>query len=232
MTESNIMRALWMLLGLCLIPAMSRGDVVVYDQNASTTAYFLDTAAEKYGQAFTNSAGNVAVSRVQFFLSKTGTVTGNLVVKIYASTGGASAYTPTGAALVNSGTLDASTITASEVGYTFTGFALSTNLTSGNTYFAVLDTSGLTSTLDNSNKIGVWTNGPFNPTPPPLNGASQQGSSAWVAEAYEIRGSVVMVPEPGTLLLGGIAAACGGGGAWWRRRRRQAKEVAVADPAA
>ena len=27
------------------------------------------------------------------------------------------------------------------------------------------------------------------------------------------------VPEPGTLLLGGIAAACGGGGLWWKRRK-------------
>ncbi len=31
---------------------------------------------------------------------------------------------------------------------------------------------------------------------------------------------IVSVPEPGTLLLGGIAAACGGGGVWWKRRRR------------
>jgi len=29
------------------------------------------------------------------------------------------------------------------------------------------------------------------------------------------------VPEPGTLLLGGIAAACGGTGVWWKRRKRQ-----------
>jgi hypothetical protein len=28
------------------------------------------------------------------------------------------------------------------------------------------------------------------------------------------------VPEPGTMLLGGIAAACGGAGAWWKRRKR------------
>ena len=31
---------------------------------------------------------------------------------------------------------------------------------------------------------------------------------------------IVTVPEPGTLLLGGIAAACGGGGVWWRRKRK------------
>jgi hypothetical protein len=231
MTESNIMRALWMLLGLCLIPAMSRGDVVVYDQNTSNTTYILNEATEKYGQAFTNTAGNVAVSSVQFFLKKTGTVTGNLRVNIFAGTGGSANYTPTGTAVVLSGTLNASSITTSEAGYTFTGFSSSTNLTSGSTYVAVLDTSGL-ATLDSSNFLEVFVN--------PLGGSSFNGSAyvpsggtpGWQAEAYQIRGSVVMVPEPGTLLLGGIAAACGGGGAWWRRRRRQAKEVAVADPAA
>jgi hypothetical protein len=31
----------------------------------------------------------------------------------------------------------------------------------------------------------------------------------------------VVVPEPGTLLLGGIASACGGTGVWWRRRKNR-----------
>jgi hypothetical protein len=35
---------------------------------------------------------------------------------------------------------------------------------------------------------------------------------------------IVSVPEPGTLLLGGIAAACGGGGVWWKRRKGKAVE--------
>jgi len=35
------------------------------------------------------------------------------------------------------------------------------------------------------------------------------------------------VPEPGTLLLGGIAAACGGGGVWWRRKRKPQVAEAV-----
>jgi hypothetical protein len=37
-------------------------------------------------------------------------------------------------------------------------------------------------------------------------------------------GIVIAVPEPGTLLLGGIAAACGGGGVWWKRRKGKAVE--------
>lgn len=43
------------------------------------------------------------------------------------------------------------------------------------------------------------------------------------------RFEVVGVPEPGTMLLGGIAAAVGGAGAWWKRRKgRQAAAALVA----
>ena len=37
----------------------------------------------------------------------------------------------------------------------------------------------------------------------------------------QMYGTITVVPEPGTLLLGAIAAACGGGGLWWRRKRKQ-----------
>lgn len=33
-------------------------------------------------------------------------------------------------------------------------------------------------------------------------------------------GPVSAAPEPGTLVLSGLAAVCGGGGVWWRRRRK------------
>jgi hypothetical protein len=57
-----------------------------------------------------------------------------------------------------------------------------------------------------------------------LNSSSYSG--AWASSAptnvdkglFEIK--YTPVPEPGTLLLGGIAAACGGGGVWWRRKRK------------
>jgi hypothetical protein len=44
--------------------------------------------------------------------------------------------------------------------------------------------------------------------------------------------AVVSVPEPGTLLLGGIAAACGGTGIWWKRRKRQPQPETTEQPAA
>lgn len=41
----------------------------------------------------------------------------------------------------------------------------------------------------------------------------------------------ITVPQPGTLLLGGIAAACGGG-AWWRRKRHQASKATAQESVA
>ena len=48
---------------------------------------------------------------------------------------------------------------------------------------------------------------------------------------FQVNGAAV--PEPGTMLLGGIAAAVGGAGAWWKRRkqRRDAAAFAAGDGA-
>jgi hypothetical protein len=43
---------------------------------------------------------------------------------------------------------------------------------------------------------------------------------------------IVAVPEPGTLLLGGIGAACSGTGVWWKRRKRQPQPETTEQPAA
>jgi hypothetical protein len=41
-----------------------------------------------------------------------------------------------------------------------------------------------------------------------------------------------VVPEPGTLLLGGIAAACGGTGVWWKRRKKTPADQPAEEPTA
>ena len=47
-----------------------------------------------------------------------------------------------------------------------------------------------------------------------------------------LRYQLQAVPEPGTMLMGGIAAAVGGAGAWWKRRKqRRAAAEAAATPA-
>jgi hypothetical protein len=59
------------------------------------------------------------------------------------------------------------------------------------------------------------------------------GGMAMATSANEAVGiTVASVPEPGTLLLGGIAAACSGTGVWWKRRKRQPQAETTEQPAA
>lgn len=57
------------------------------------------------------------------------------------------------------------------------------------------------------------------------SGTATYAASGYSLITYDVANvrfelSTTAVPEPGTLLLGGIAAACGGSGVWWKRRRR------------
>jgi hypothetical protein len=48
------------------------------------------------------------------------------------------------------------------------------------------------------------------------------GINTWgTGENMYVQLDAVAVPEPGTLILGGIAAVSGGAGAWWRRRKNK-----------
>ena len=68
----------------------------------------------------------------------------------------------------------------------------------------------------------------FNVTDPNLNyffrfESKLSGATDYVTDdIWGIKSMTVSVPEPGTMLLGGIAAVSGGAGAWWKRRRKKA----------
>ena len=83
--------------------------------------------------------------------------------------------------------------------------------------------------LDQANQ--VYTTTTWNPTGSYSTQSSastlNQGLNASVAYAYSLE--AVAVPEPGTLLLGGIAAVGGAGGWWARRRKKAAAADAVAE---
>lgn len=58
-------------------------------------------------------------------------------------------------------------------------------------------------------------------------------SSTYAAPGYTLTGynganirfeMSTSAPEPGTLILGGIAAACGGAGVWWRKRKNKGND--------
>jgi len=64
------------------------------------------------------------------------------------------------------------------------------------------------------------------------NSIGISGGSVDFHNSGYLRYELTAVPEPGTMLLGGIAAAVGGAGAWWKRRKqRRAAAEAAATPA-
>ena len=104
--------------------------------------------------------------------------------------------------------------------FTFTGAIASAELTNSAYTLAITDLNGTYNSTDNSSATTTGIYG--------FSGASQ---TAIVSSNYLIY-TVSAVPEPGTMLLGGIAAAVGGAGAWWKRRKqRLAAAEAAATPA-
>jgi uncharacterized OsmC-like protein len=101
------------------------------------------------------------------------------------------------------------------------GINLNTTLNAGNYWIVVAS-----STADTNFK---WAIGPATPS---YISASTNGTT-WIDSTNVINfGGQIAVPEPGTLLLGGIAAACGGTGVWWKRRKRQPQPETTEQPAA
>lgn len=106
------------------------------------------------GQAQSFTSGGGRVSKVTFYLKKTGSPTGNAYAKIYAHSGtyGTSSI-PTGSALGTSGALDVSTLDTSyaNIDLTFTG-ANRVILTDGTYYVVTLEFAG--GDADNRVNIG------------------------------------------------------------------------------
>jgi hypothetical protein len=123
--------------------------------------------------------------------------------------------------------------------FSLTGLA---DLTASATYMLGMDVTG--TVTDNSFlKLNSTTNFPSSangwliPSGYSYINATTFSSSAKTVTAYDnistagfgfdLEANAVAVPEPGTMLLGGIAAA-GGAAAWWRRRRLAQAEAAQA----
>ena len=216
------MRAGVMSLALLLVPGLVRADVV-FDQTSSSgnLAYAMSTTGNTIGQSFSNIGQLAPVNSVMFRMARTGTggtaFAGTLQVSIFLATGtlGSHDYAPTSTLLVTSGTIDASTLTIEAANYTFNGFT-GTNLSANIVYMAVLELSGITN-FNSSTLVVAGYNGIPAGTYANYN-LAYNGSAVSNQQMY---GTITVVPEPGTLLLGAIAAACGGGGLWWRRKRKQ-----------
>lgn len=180
-----------------------------------------------WGQSFTNSTGSaLEIFRVQAYLSNpNGTLTGNFKLSLFQGSRTGGLVTPSGTALFSTGNIDVATLglsattTAKEISIstnTATPWLIDNSVTD---YVFVFDGTGITAgyfglhdsgasvsgqNLAYSNNLTTW--GALGGTPPP--------TSAMVIFANT-------VPEPGTLVLMGLAQSAAGAWLCWRTRRRR-----------
>ena len=184
-------------------------------------------SSKAWGQSFTNTTGSaLELFRVQAYLSNSsGTLTGNLKLSLFLGSRNGGLVTPTGTALFSTGNIDISTLGLTASATNPTEISISNNTAtpwlidnSASEYVFVFDGTGITSGYFNlqdsrsnvpgqnlaySNDLSSWFG--LAGTPPP--------TSAMILYANT-------VPEPGTLLLFGVAAFLGAL-FWWPRLRQR-----------
>ena len=218
-----------MLMGLVMLMAAGavRGEVVVINNlySSGQGSSSAGGAINQYGtstalaQKFT-LASNQLLSSVDFNIYDNGSSTFNFTVGIMANTDYSGFSGPSNTYLKSwtGNQADTSNTLGSALKFNFSSGG--ENYSSGDYWLVVQVTSGDTSGLS-------WANGVSNSI------GAQAYSTASLGLATNFNGGntvspggygfqINAVPEPGTLLLGGIAAACGGGGVWWRRKRKAA----------
>ena len=214
-------------------PAILVADVVrPYDgtQSGNLTSYSGigvsgANSSRAWGQSFTNTTGSaLELFRVQAYLSNSsGTLTGNFKLSLFQGSRTGGYVTPSGNALFSTGNIDVATLGLSSTAAA-KEISISTNTAtpwlidnSAIDYVFVFDGTGITAGYFNlhdsaasvsgqnlaySNDLTAW--GALGGTPPP--------TSAMVIFANT-------VPEPGTLVLMGLAQSAAGAW-WWRKKRR------------
>ena len=224
------MRALWITLALILAPGLTKADVVYTRTDQPSLAYQFSSNSsgsfDTVGQSFLNIGQDSTATSVLFrLIASSGSFnTGSFSVSIYSAGSSASpAYAPAGPALFSSAAINLSSnvLSTTAQDFTFTTFTKNTaaDLTANAAYVAVLQWSGLTFSSNSFEALGYSSrSGTYAAYNSVSNGNADQNQQLYSTI------EVSAVPEPGTLLLGGIAAACGGG-AWWRRKRHQASKA-------
>lgn len=103
--------------------------------------------------------------------------------------------------------------------FEFYGDIANAELSAGNYMLLINNLSG--SYDYNANASATFANAAYG-----FSSATQDPISGTQYLTYQLSAAV---PEPGTMLLGGIAAACGGVGTWWKRRKRRKQPLLLAE---
>jgi hypothetical protein len=151
--------------------------------NQDSTAPLGNGTITGIGQSFTGTGGIIATAK--FYLSKTGSPTGNITAKLYAHSGtfGTSSI-PTGSALATSNTISAESLTGSLVFTEFKFPSAWATLTNATNYVITVEYSG----GDGSNYVNVGYDG----SSPSHGGNYSENTGIWAANSgrdviFEVR---------------------------------------------
>jgi len=207
-------------LALLSISVLAKADIVYDNLNTNPSASAITFGANKYfAQRFTTTSATNTLDWIKINLFKSGGSVNTFSVSIWSNNGSPDAQI---ASIATNQSVNALGTAANDVWQLGGGINLGTTLTSATSYWLVVQASANDSNLN-------WTVGPN--TTVNYNSSNTGTSGSWGLGSGSL-GAQIAVPEPGTLLLGGIAAVTGGGGVWWKRRRKSAGNSDATESAA
>jgi len=246
----------WLSLALLAVASQARSDVVMGYQgaiNGTTSNAFYNSAGITFNVTGSSAGtGNWALQTVKFYVGGTNAFTlGGGRVSLWKNTGGSNYEFQGSQGLTGYNYINGGGGATTEVTFNLAAdnaFGTVGNLNSGlgvGTYLLGLDNLVLTT--------GTSADGYFSASGTASSGQWGAATSYWGSQDdgsggfdfpaagtitslpntfsnnFYVRLEAAAVPEPGTLILGGIAAVSGSAGAWWRRRknRKAAAEQAV-----
>ena len=195
------MRPQFITLIALLVAGVAQADVVIENVNAAVS--FGDSTAGGFTISFTNSGTSATLSSIQFF--NTGPTNPGPDTATFALSNGSTIWT------------DINLVSSSSNLFTFSNIA-GVNLASGNYTLAI---TNLAAGYDFSSSTGTTLGAAGT-----AYGFSSPTATS-VATGQFLKYQLSAVPEPGTMLLGGIAAACAVAGVWWKQRRAAAEAAAT-----
>ena len=196
-----LMRPQFITLIAFLAAGAAQADVVIQNVNASVGSG--ESTAGGFTISFTNSGTSATLSSIQFFNS--GGLNPGGDTATFALSNGSTIWT------------DVNLVSSSSYLFTFNNIA-GVNLASGNYTLAI---TNLAAGYDFSSSTGTTLGAAGT-----AYGFSSPTATS-VATNQFLNYQLSAVPEPGTMLLGGIAAACGVAGVWWKQRRAAAEAAAT-----
>lgn len=197
---------------------------IVYEIYGHDSDYNVNTNSYYFGNTFSTGSQASTLKTISLYLSKSGTFSGALYLKIYATTGPSgpeNTYVPSGAAL-GSSVINVSAISAlgSNVVFNYSGVNLDANTRyafQADFRSVLFGPTGSISYYTDSDGYGDQN---YFRTPDYFTGTEAVQGVVTV--------DVASVPEPGTLILTGTALVAGAIGAYIKRRRKSTSQADAA----